>query len=179
MSNSSLARTYDEFDEAVESGYKQPKIISKIYAPPVLEVLDTNSIDVNSIDIDSNLFRIRELLPVPTIADDFPRSFQLIQKWEGKVIAVMEDSFVAEVADKTTLSNDEEEMEIDIREVPSDDLHLLRPGSFFYWAIGYEDGRGVPRQRVSRIRFQRLPGLTIRDIDRAKDAAMEFSALFK
>ena len=174
MSNSSLARTYDEFDEAVESRYKQPKIISKIYTPPDHELLD-----INPIDIYSDLFRIRELLPIPTIADDFPRSFQLLQKWEGKVIAVMEDSFVAEVTDKTTLSNDEEEMEINIREVPPDDLHLLRPGSFFYWSRGYEDGRGVPRQRVSRIRFQRLPGLTIRDIDRAKEAAMEFSALFK
>lgn len=174
MNTAALARTYDEIDEAVESDYRQPQTISKIRAPAALE-------DKNELLSESEIasFKVRTLEPKPDFPDDFPRSFQLLQQWEGIVKEVTDNSFVAVISDKTTPSNSDEEVELDLREVPPGDLRLLRSGSLFYWSVGYEDGLGVPRQRVSRIRFQRLPGLTSRDIARAKETAEEYAALFK
>ena len=54
----------------------------------------------------------------------------------------------------------------------------MRIGALFYWSIGYEDGPGIPRQRVSRFRLKRLPGLTVREIENAKKNAASFKELF-
>lgn len=175
MKSTALAIAIDEFDEAVSSGYREAPVFRKIHRP--LEL-------VTSIEPEEESLRdygIREIRPIPRVRDDdlFLRSFQLLHQWEGQVKEVKKDSFVAFISDKTNPENEDEEVDLDLREVDSNDLNLVRPGSLFYWAVGYEDGRGVPRQRVSRIRFKRLPGLTTRDIGRAKENAKKFAALFE
>ena len=106
------------------------------------------------------------------------RPFTVLQQWEGTVIESSATAFVARLVDKTGIGRDEEEVEIDLDEIDIDDRKLVKPGSSFYWAIGYEDAPGVPRQRVSRIRFRRLPGWTRRELDRAALSARRLESLF-
>ncbi len=106
------------------------------------------------------------------------RNFTMLQQWEGRVISVSEDSFIAIISNRTNPQNSQEEIEIELSEIPHDDTNLISPGAFFYWSIGYEDGSGIPRQRVSRIRFRRLPNWTKREINLAKQQSKRFSNLF-
>jgi len=106
------------------------------------------------------------------------RQFKSVQNWEGNVKQLKDDSFVAVIVDKTTKSNPPEEVEIDLDDVASDDLDLLRAGACFYWSVGYEEAPGVPRQRVSRIRFRRLPGWSRRELVQAEKAAQSLADLF-
>lgn len=107
------------------------------------------------------------------------RPFQILQQWEGTVVQSSEDTFVALLIDKTGAKPDEEEVEIELNELSADDKSLVKPGASFYWSIGYEDAPGVPRQRVSRIRFRRLPGWTRREVDRAELAGRRYESLFE
>lgn len=107
------------------------------------------------------------------------RNFTMLQQWEGRVISVSQDSFAAIISNRTNPENPQEEVEIELIEIPHDDVNLIRPGAFFYWSVGYEDGSGIPRQRVSRVRFRRLPSWTKREINQARNKAKLFSNLFK
>lgn len=122
---------------------------------------------------------LKKLRVFPSSPVEFPRSFRLLQGWEGLVTQVLDNSFMAIITDKTNSDNDQEEVELDLGEIPDEDLRFVRAGALFYWSVGYEDGLGIPRQRVSRIRFKRLPGLTMREIARAKATADTLSSLFE
>jgi len=107
------------------------------------------------------------------------RKFHLLQSWEGLVENVTKEEFTASLQDKTTPLNPGEGVEISLGEVSDEDLSLVRPGAVFYWSIGYEDSPGFPRQRVSRIRFRRLPGWTHQEVMIAEEKAKEFASLFE
>lgn len=171
MTASALAKTYEEFEFAESGGCERS----------VFQITRRNLKFSTSIDFkerDDLAHSVREIRPIPKISATTYRSFKLLQEWEGQVQQVTGSSFVAIITDRTNQENDQEEVEIDMAEVAPDDHALVRPGSLFYWAVGYEHGQGIPRQRVSRIRFRRLPGLTTRDIARAKQNAKTFRSLF-
>jgi hypothetical protein len=96
---------------------------------------------------------------------------QPIQSWEGVVLQVTDDTFSVRLVD---LSGDraEEEMELEKEELSDFDLGLLEPGAIFYWTIGYRVKlpRGA-RERVSQIRFRRLPAWSRSEIAAAKERA--------
>lgn len=174
MTRSALAlQTNDEEDEAAYSAYREaPLFRSALRAKEGATPSASNNIS-------SDLFTRRTLQVVPKAREiAFTRSFQMLQQWTGQVKQVTTDSFVAIISDTTNPNKPDEEVELELEEVAPDDMRLVRPGSLFYWAVGYEDGIGVPRQRVSRIRFRRLPGITSRDIARARDTAKRLDALF-
>ena len=93
--------------------------------------------------------------------------FIMLQRWEGTVTKVSEDSFVARLSDLSQ-ENLEEEAEIPIEEIPEADLRLVEPGAVFYWCIGYIDRVGGQRIRASMIRFRRLPSWTRPAIQKVK-----------
>ncbi|MCP5274914.1 MAG: hypothetical protein H6936_08715 [Burkholderiales bacterium] len=132
---------------------------------------ETEKISDLSEDTQQNYSRVKLVAPVI--------NFTMLQQWEGRVISVSKDSFVAIISNRTDSQKPQEEIEIELNEIPHDDTNLIRPGAFFYWSIGYEDGPGIPRQRVSRIRFRRLPKWTKREINQARNQAKVFSNLFK
>ena len=122
---------------------------------------------------------IRETLPfkgngttpmLRPITEPLEDNFVSLQKWEGTVIEVMKDSFIARLQDLTQEGPDEE-AEFSIEEVSEDDKHLVEPGAIFYWNIGYHDSRSGQRRRSSIIRFRRLPAWTKEDIETAKREA--------
>lgn len=173
--NAQLAhQTFDDsLNEIVLSGDQHVSTFNKQRPAPNVKL--TTSPKMESIIA---VERFRQPFPSIVAVDLHLRPFQMLQQWEGKVSAVSKDAFVAVISDRTNPENPQEEVEIELSEIPQDDVSLVRPGSFFYWAVGYEDAPGIPRQRVSRIRFRRLPGWTTREIKRAKQKASQLAELF-
>jgi hypothetical protein len=93
-----------------------------------------------------------------------------LQKWEGTVIKVNENTFFARLIDLTDRDGPDEEGEFSKDEVSKIDLELLSPGAIFYWTIGYLD-RSSGRKRESILRFRRKPIFVKKHFDKAKDEA--------
>jgi hypothetical protein len=94
---------------------------------------------------------------------------QLLERWDGIVLDVGDKTFRARLIDERG-GRPRAEAEIFLSEVPPRDKALLRQGAVFYWHIGYRDPEG-DRERVSRIRFRRLPPKTKADLRRAERLA--------
>lgn len=109
-------------------------------------------------------------VPVLPVSRD---SFEVLQKFEGSVLSLTADSFVARLIDRTK-SGPEEEAEIPLAEVMPGDLELVRPGAAFYWVIGYRREAHGQLSRSSVIRFQRVPSWSAADVGRAKKDAETF-----
>lgn len=174
MTRSALAiKTNDDEEIAAYSAYQTTAVFR---SSPRSAEGDTPSA---SNEINPYIFQKSPLRAIPKVTGlEFARTFQLLQQWTGQVKQLTADSFVAIISNVTDPDAPDEEVEFGLEEVAIDDTRLVRPGSLFYWSVGYEDGIGVPRQRVSRIRFQRLPGITTRDVARAKETANKLNALF-
>lgn len=113
---------------------------------------------------------------VPPLTSNTER-FHLLQLWEGVVQEVRGDSVLVTLIDQTHLDYPDEEAEIAMAEIPEGDRHLVVPGAVLYWSVGYREGPGQPRERVSRIRFRRLPAWSKTDLDRAHANAQELARL--
>ena len=103
--------------------------------------------------------------------------FDVRQKWEGYVLEVGEDSFLARLI---PLKGDETELEAEIvlEEIDLEDRDLLEAGAVFYWNIGYLD-RPDGRRSVSQIRFRRLPAWTKHEQEKAQEEASRLMKLFE
>lgn len=100
-----------------------------------------------------------------------------LQRWEGVVLSGSAESFTARIVDAQGAYPDEE-VELAYDELSPFDRDLVAQGAIFYWAIGYR--QKLPngsRERVSRIRFRRLPAWTSAEVqeqsERARLAAQE------
>ena len=100
-----------------------------------------------------------------------PVANQLLQLWEGRVLLRGKDEFTAVVQDKTVSTNPDEEVVIPLSELGEEDISLALPGAVFYWSIRYEQEVGMPRQRVTRIRFRRLPSWSDAERQQARHKA--------
>lgn len=101
----------------------------------------------------------------PVRAND---SYKSLQKWEGYVVENKKDMFIARLIDLTS-EGEEEIAEIPIAEISESDLDLLSVGAVFYWNIAYKDSVSGQRERVSTIRFRRLPMWTKKELEDAKE----------
>jgi hypothetical protein len=103
---------------------------------------------------------------------------KLLQLWEGRVSSVAHNEFTAVVTDKTDPKNPDEEVTISLDELGEEDVPLVRAGAVFYWSVRYEQDVGMPRQRVTRIRFRRLSGWNQTERERAEEFARQARALW-
>jgi hypothetical protein len=103
------------------------------------------------------------------LAEKQREPLEILQRWDGVVIAVGGETFRARLFDRST-ATPEIEADVYISDVATQDRDLLRPNAVFYWHMGYRDPAG-DRERVSKIRFQRLPAKTEMDIARARSRA--------
>ncbi|HYE35377.1 hypothetical protein [Methylocaldum sp.] len=96
------------------------------------------------------------------------------QEFEGTVVAVNEDegTFTARLVDLTNNCPDEEG-EFFLAELNGDE-YLVVPGALFTWTIGLQ-WRNTTMQRVSDIRFRRLPGFTREAIAKSEAEAEELA----
>lgn len=95
-----------------------------------------------------------------------------LQKWEGMVIAINGDSFVARL-NNLTENTPEEEIEMNFRDISDDDQNLVHLGAIFYWSIGYEKTAAGQRKRTSVIKFRRLPAWTDKELAAIKKKAAD------
>lgn len=106
---------------------------------------------------------------------DFPRyQLRVSQKWEGTVRSVGPEGFDARLVDLTNLDSPQEEATFLLDDVSESDLKLVEPGAVFYWSIGVERNVFGQIQRVSRIRFRRLPRLSAREFQSSRNEAKDW-----
>ena len=102
----------------------------------------------------------------PPPIEPAPRSVTLhaLQEWEGYVVAIEADEFLARLVDLTAgASHESEEATIPLVEISERDAHSMTIGSIFRWVIGYERSPEGTRKRVSQIVFRDLPRMTEAD----------------
>ena len=63
-------------------------------------------------------------------------------------------------------------------EIDNNDQNLIQPGALFYWYIGYRQGIKYSKERISIIRFRRLPQWTKREIEEADKLAEDYAEFF-
>ena len=100
---------------------------------------------------------MRYVLPGPP-APEAPYTFRLLQQWECTVTEIAVDEFTAELRDLTDPANYREEATFDLDEVSPGDQQLIALGAVFRWSIGYKTSVAGQRERVSQLRFVRIPG---------------------
>jgi hypothetical protein len=101
---------------------------------------------------------------------------QPLQSWEGVVLEVRDKTFTVRLVDLTG-DRPEEEMELEKEELSDFDLELLEPGAIFYWRVGYR--RQLPRgarERVSLVRFRRLPAWSKAELASARQRAEDLAS---
>ena len=106
-------------------------------------------------------------------------TFKLLQQWEGYVTAIRDGELIATVHDAKGSGGPEEEVVFDVAEVADGDLELLKSGSYFRWSIGYRTGPTKQKERVSFLKFVRLPAWSARDIKRVSLRASALAPLFE
>lgn len=95
-------------------------------------------------------------MPIPLVQES-SYTFHLSQQWEGTVTELGEGEFTAELRDLTDPTNYREEAAFGLDDVSPDDRSLLALGAVFRWSIGYRTSATGQRERVSQLRFVRIP----------------------
>lgn len=82
----------------------------------------------------------------------------VLQEWEGYVVSIEDDAFVAQLVDVTAgKTYADEEAIIPLDQVSEHDAANMEIGGIFRWVIGYEGSLGQTRKSVSQIVFRDLP----------------------
>jgi hypothetical protein len=127
-----------------------------------------NQTQVFSVNGGSSTFGVRpdQLLFFPPHSRPVTERFNALQKWEGYVIEVGQETFWARLTPIRGEGPDQE-AEIYLDALDDADRALIEPGAVFYWSIGYLD-KPSGRLRASLIRFRRLPKWTERELATAR-----------
>ena len=112
--------------------------------------------------------------------DPLRATLHALQEWEGYVVEIDRDKFVARLVDLTAGStHEEEEAVIPLVEISERDAAGARVGSIFRWVIGYERSPAGTKKRVSQIVFRDLPRMTERDFREGLNWARETMRTFE
>lgn len=109
---------------------------------------------------------------------EYPQTcLHALQEWEGYIVNIYADSFVARLVDITADDDYEtEEVTIPFEELSSEDAEKVELGRFFRWVIGYERSASGAKRMVSRVVFRNLPRITQRDVEKANAWAERMAA---
>ena len=101
-----------------------------------------------------------------------------LEEWEGVVLSIGADCFVARLVNRTHPDQPDEEAEFPLDLVSEDDRSLLRPGAVLRWTAGVTKLPGGGKQSTSQIVFRRLPQWTARELAEADEIAARLAAAF-
>lgn len=104
---------------------------------------------------------------------------QTKQLWEGTVVDVRKNEFLAIVNDRTEPSNPEEEVSFDLADISEQDLKLVEVGASFYWVIGRERTPAGTIRNISSVQFRRIPSWSSGAISEIATRAGRFTRLFR
>ena len=94
-------------------------------------------------------------------------ALQTRQLWEGTVMDICNDTFVARLRDCSVPENPDEEVTFEVNEVDDWDRELVRTGASFYWVVGKLRSPMGTKSNISFLRFKRVPAWTRRSLDSA------------
>ncbi|WP_020161267.1 hypothetical protein [Methylobacter marinus] len=100
------------------------------------------------------------------------------QRWSGKVISATDQELTVRLEDLTNRDNPDELIVLSRDEIDDKDQSLVKPGALFYWYIGYRQGFKYSKERISIIRFRRLPSWTTKEIQESEKLAEEYANFF-
>lgn len=149
----------------------RPEVVPTGYRTEQTEIYYTNG------DSSAAQIKLNEFLLSPLTAPQTKEFFRAIQKWEGYVLDVGPDTFRARLVSIVGEGPDQE-AEIYLEEVDSDDQGLVQAGAVFYWTIGYLD-RPSGRLRAAILRFRRLPAWSEAELNAARSEAKKLESLFE
>ena len=116
--------------------------------------------------------------PLPSTPEP-KASLDVRQEWEGYVVEMRGDEFVARLVDLIAGStHEEEEALIPAAAISENDVATVDVGSVFRWVIGYERSAAGTRERVSRIVFRDQPRMAQHDFREARRWARETLRVF-
>lgn len=98
-------------------------------------------------------------LEIPTLASA-RAALSTQQVFDGTVLSVSSDEFVALLRDRSNPNNPDEVVTFDVDSVPEADMPVLQEGAGLYWIIGKEKTRGGTIKNVSVIQMKRRPRWT-------------------
>jgi hypothetical protein len=102
----------------------------------------------------------------------------LLQQWEGVVTSVDQGEFDAQLEDAQDPTRPRESATFSVEEVSEGDTPLVKVGAVFYWYIGYRTSEGGQKERVSALRFRRLPAWTASELRAARQKAAALITAF-
>jgi hypothetical protein len=98
----------------------------------------------------------------------------LIEEWEGKVVKVLEDKFIAHLFKPNAEPSEAVEGEFELDSIPAGDRHLLKEGMLFYWNIWKEVKRGCTVSHGDFLMVRRIPAWKDFDAETADPVADNF-----
>jgi hypothetical protein len=107
---------------------------------------------------------------VPSASLD-PERFQILGAFDGTILEVRDDYFIARLVNKQDPNDVQEEAEFPFAEIPNADQSLIAKGAMFYWYMGMVKKPHGQQSKSSLIRFRRLPAWDESDIQGAKTRA--------
>ena len=128
----------------------------------------TLPVSASSEQEDNALSRI-VTLPQPRVRRSQPVTLHALQEWEGYVVEIGEDEFVANLVDLTAgMSHVTDEATIPMEEISEHDAEKMSEGDIFRWVIGYERSASGTKRSVSQIVFRDLPRMTAADFEEGR-----------
>ena len=116
-----------------------PRAMVYLEPPPADQDINEESSCSSTAHSARDVLRNVAMVPlIPRVTKGNGSTFQILQVWEGTVIEILDDVFVASLSDKTKPSNPDERVEFAYSELKEDDKRLVSPGSVFYWTVGRE-----------------------------------------
>ena len=104
---------------------------------------------------------------------------EAVQEWEGYVVEVDDEAFVARLVDlRAGATCAGEEAVIPFTEINPEDAARMRIGSIFRWVVGYTPSPDGVRNRVSQIVFPETPKVTRADLEEDKAWARKIARSF-
>ena len=159
----SMARRGSEVPEMEVPGQYSSTVVnssSTRNTHPVAQSVDENSVDLPEYSVNSQSQRY---------------SFIAEQEWEGTVLNIGEETFVARLHDLSGSENANlEEADFPISDISDGDHDLLVPGAVFRWCIGYLKEHRT-KSRMSKIVFRHLPAWRETDLVDAERRANEIA----
>jgi hypothetical protein len=154
-----------------------PLVTPTVYKPEVRRDADAMRTDVDGrsddLSISDGVRILDDLAPLERARlyqHSQPSRLEVLNAWEGAVTAVDHQArtFTARLYDLTYDTADISEADFDINDVSANDIELLRVGGVFRWMIGYRKHSFGQHDRISTIKFRRLPAWSADDIEAAK-----------
>lgn len=176
----------DMFTDAIWSEMPRPSIleassgvvIGDAYRSPgrintynLANFLETGSVTLSkNIDEEQGTASLYEFKAKP-----FPVLNQLIAEWQGRVVSIHEDYFVAEV---NGLTGEGVEGVVEEAIIPNDDVQeqdksQFRVGAFFRLCINYQTLPSKRKARTTTVSFRRLPAYSASELRAADERARQ------